>query len=125
MQVDHAGTLIVSRSIFHCELKSLLFILSSELTHFGGPDPVSDGYARIVDDQGRVGYADAQGTVKIKPQFAYGFPFEEGIARVTKTGKLVEVSGSDGEYHRWESDDWFCIDKTGAVVDRCSLESVR
>ena len=108
----------------------LIFLLMSGLLirpfiFDNGPDPVSDGYARIVDDQGRVGYADAQGTVKIKPQFAYGFPFEEGIARVTKTGKLVEVSGSDGEYHRWESDDWFCIDKTGAVVDRCSLESVR
>lgn len=90
-----------------------------------GIDLVSDGYVRIVDDQGRVGYADTQGLIKIQPQFAFGFPFKEGVARVTKTGKLVEVPGSDGEYHRWESDAWFCINKTGAVVDQCPGDPVR
>jgi hypothetical protein len=90
-----------------------------------GIDLVSDGYVRIVDDQGRVGYADTQGVIKIQPQFAFGFPFKEGVARVTTTGKLVEVPGSDGEYHRWESDAWFCINKKGAVVDHCPGDPVR
>lgn len=68
--------------------------------HDNGPDPVSDGCVRITDEKGLVGYA--------KP---------DGIARVTQSGRLVEVPGSSGEYHRWESDEWFCIDKTGAAVE--------
>ena len=30
-----------------------------------GPDPVSDGLYRVVDDQGRIGYADAYGVVPL------------------------------------------------------------
>lgn len=85
--------------------------------HDNGPDPVSDGCVRIPDEKGLVGYAKPDGTVIIKPRFAFGFPFVDGIARVTQSGRLVEVPGSSGEYHRWDSDEWFCIDKTGAAVE--------
>lgn len=78
-----------------------------------GPDYVRDGLYRIVDGHGRVGYADPRGRVVIKPQFAFGFPFEKGKARVTDTGTESVVFGSGGEYHRWESDDWYYIDKSG------------
>lgn len=113
-----------------CQLSNLicLFLSGVVIQPFifeNGVDPVSDGYVRVIDAKGRVGYADTRGAIQIQPQFAFGMPFKEGIARVTKTGKLVEVPGSDGEYHRWESDAWFCIDKTGAVVDRCPSEPVR
>lgn len=78
-----------------------------------GPDYISDGLYRIVDRQGRVGYADNRGRIVIKPRFAFGLPFEKGKARVTDKGTNIAISGSGGEYHRWESDDWYYIDKSG------------
>lgn len=42
-----------------------------------GPDPVSDGLYRVVDDHGRIGYADAYGVVRIAPRFAFGSAFCE------------------------------------------------
>lgn len=45
--------------------------------------------------------------------FAFGFPFENGKAKVTNKGKMREVSGSGGEYHYWDSDEWYYIDKHG------------
>lgn len=34
-------------------------------------------------------------------------------AKVTDKGEMKEVPGSDGEYHYWESDEWYYIDKNG------------
>lgn len=76
-----------------------------------GNDPVQEGVYRIVDKKGRIGYADEHGNTLIEPRFAFGFPFENGKAKVTDTGEQKEVPGSDGEYHYWESDDW--ITSTG------------
>lgn len=81
-----------------------------------GPDPVSDGLYRVVDDHGRIGYADAYGVVRIAPRFAFGLPFANGVARVTLSGHPAAVPGSEGEYHRWEDGDWFCINKSGSIV---------
>lgn len=87
-----------------------------------GPDPVSDGLYRVVDDHGRIGYADAYGVVRIAPRFAFGLPFANGVARVTLSGHPVAVPGSEGEYHRWEDGDWFCINKSGSIV-KCPSSS--
>ncbi len=81
-----------------------------------GPDYISDGYMRVVDERGLIGYANESGEIIIKPQYAFGYPFANGVAKVTNTGKMVEVEGSSGEYHRFESDEWFCIDKSGTQV---------
>ncbi len=85
-------------------------------------DPLSDGYYRIVDEQGFIGYADENGVVMIKPQFAMGLPFHGGKALVTFKGKMNEVPGSDGEYHRFEGGNWFYIDKKGNVVEDSKAE---
>ena len=37
----------------------------------------------IVDQRERIGYADESGRAVIKPRFAFGFPFENGKAKVT------------------------------------------
>lgn len=87
-----------------------------------GPDPASDGLYRVVDDHGRIGYADAYGVVRIAPRFAFGLPFANGVARVTLSGHPAAVPGSEGEYHRWEDGDWFCIDKSGSIV-KCPSSS--
>lgn len=78
-----------------------------------GDDYVKDGLYRIVDERGRIGYADERGITVIAPRFAFGFPFENGKAKVTDSGQEKEVEGSRGEYHYWDSDDWYYIDKTG------------
>lgn len=82
-----------------------------------GDDYVRNGLYRIVDDGGRIGYADEKGNTIIAPRFAFGFPFEDGKAKVTDTGQENEVEGSRGEYHYWESEDWYYIDKTGRKID--------
>lgn len=78
-----------------------------------GDDYVRDGLYRIVDERGRIGYADEKGNTGITPRFSFGFPFENGKAKVTDCGQMKEVEGSRGEYHYWESDDWYFIDKSG------------
>lgn len=82
-----------------------------------GNDSVQEGVYRIVDEKGRIGYADEHGNTLIEPRFAFGFPFENGKAKVTDTGEQKEVPGSDGEYHYWESDDWYYIDRKGQRVE--------
>lgn len=78
-----------------------------------GDDYVSDGRYRIVDKHGKIGYATVNNTVIISPRFAFGFPFKNGRAKVTDSGHLEEVKGSDGEYHYWVSNSWYWIDKMG------------
>lgn len=82
-----------------------------------GNDPVQEGVYRIVDEKGRIGYADEHGNTLIEPRFAFGFPFENGKAKVTDTGEQKEVPGSDGEYHYWESDDWYYINRKGQRIE--------
>lgn len=78
-----------------------------------GDDYVSDSLYRIVDRRGRIGYAAPDGTVVIRPRFAFGYPFADGRARVTDSGRSDTVPGSGGEYHTWQSDSWYWIDKSG------------
>jgi len=75
-----------------------------------GADYVVNGYYRIVDKNGRIGYADSLGNTTIRPRFAFGLPFNQaGQARVTNTGERKQ----DGEHWLWESEDWFYIDIKG------------
>ena len=60
---------------------------------------------------------DEHGNTLVEPRFAFGFPFENGKAKVTDTGELEEAPGSDGEYHYWESDDWYYIDRKGQRIE--------
>ncbi|WP_413511990.1 WG repeat-containing protein [Myroides odoratus] len=81
-----------------------------------GPDYVVEGVYRIVDEEGKMGFANVRGEVVIQPQFAFVFPFENGLAKATQEGKKQEVEGSKGEYHYWNSENWFYIDKKGNTV---------
>ncbi|MEE3386188.1 MAG: WG repeat-containing protein, partial [Prevotella sp.] len=76
-------------------------------------DDVHEGLYRILDDEGKIGYADTLGNVVIKPQFQCAWPFEGGRARVAYHGK----KNSMDEHSEWESDEWFYIDKNGQRVD--------
>lgn len=78
-----------------------------------GPDEVSDGLFRIIENN-RIGFANSlTGKVIIKPQFDCAFPFENGVAKVSIDCK----SQSDGEHNKWVSNNWYYIDKTGRRVE--------
>ncbi len=77
-----------------------------------GPDDISDGMFRILKDD-KIGYADAQGKVVIEPQFSCAYPFEKGKARVSLNCQHIK----DGEHTRWESSEWFYVDKNGLKIE--------
>ena len=79
-----------------------------------GDDYVCEGLRRIVDDNGKIGYADSKGKVIMAPRFAFAFPFENGVAKVTDDGYSV----SEGEHCRWISPEWYFIDHGGNAVRR-------
>ena len=77
-----------------------------------GDDYVSEGVRRVVDGRGRIGFADESGRVAVEPRFAFAFPFSDGVAKVSDSGRMV----SDGEHSRWESDSWYYVDHSGNRV---------
>ena len=76
-----------------------------------GPDYVKEGLFRSMDEKGLMGFADSSGHIIITPQFKFAYPFEGGKAKVTFTGKQKVVSGSDGEKHYWDSEEWRYINR--------------
>ncbi len=76
-----------------------------------GPDYIAEGLFRIIKD-GKIGYANKDGEIVIKPQFYCAFPFNNGKAKVSLECSSVE----EGEHIRWESDNWFFIDKSGQEI---------
>ena len=70
-----------------------------------GPDYVKEGLFRIIDENNLFGYADTLGSVVITPQYKFAFPFANGKAQVTNSGK----QDINGEYSKWNSDNWFYI----------------
>ena len=79
-----------------------------------GDDYIREGLRRIFDSTGKIGYADDNGKVIITPRFAFAFPFEDGVAKVTDEGRSV----SEGEHYRWVSPSWYFIDHNGNEVRR-------
>ncbi len=77
-----------------------------------GPDWLEDGLFRIMRN-GKIGYADEDGFIKIKPQFACANQFDEGRAKVALHCELIP----EGEHTRQESDEWFFIDKNGERIE--------
>lgn len=77
-----------------------------------GDDYFREGLRRIVDRNGKIGFADERGRVVVSPRFAFAFPFENGVARVTAEGREIK----EGEHSRWVSPEWFYIDREGNTV---------
>lgn len=82
------------------------------LTFDNGPDQIQDGLFRIRQN-GKVGFADESGAIKIQPQYACAFPFEGGKAKVANNCSVVP----DGEYQRMESEEWFYVNTAGEKVE--------
>lgn len=80
-----------------------------------GPDKIREGLFRIMDKNGLIGFADSLGNVVLKPQFKLAFPFENGKAKVTFSGKSKSSPDSKDEKHYWDSPDWYYIDTNGKI----------
>ena len=76
-----------------------------------GPDYLADGLFRIVKN-GKIGFANANGDIVIKPQYECANFFDNGKALVTYKCELEE----DGEHYLMISKDWFYIDKRGNKI---------
>jgi hypothetical protein len=77
-----------------------------------GPDEPSDGLFRIIEN-GKIGFADLNGNIVIKPQYGCAFPFENGLAKVSKDCRSIK----DGEHTAWTSENWYFIDQKGNSVE--------
>jgi hypothetical protein len=89
-------------------------ILYKVFSYDNGPDEVSDGLFRIMENN-KIGFADSlTGKVIIKPQFECAFHFENEVAQVSIDCKTQ----SDGEHNTWVSNNWYYIDKTGKKVNK-------
>lgn len=77
-----------------------------------GPDNIIEGFFRIIK-KGKIGYANKEGKIIIKPQFDCAFPFKNGKAKVSNKCKTVP----DGEHQLWESENWYFIDKKGLKIN--------
>ena len=74
---------------------------------------MAEGYFRIVNEEGLIGFADSLGNIVVPPQFKFAYPFDKGKAKVTYTGSK---SDPKDEHWEWVSDDWFYIDYQGRAV---------
>lgn len=83
-----------------------------------GPDKIREGLFRIMDKNGLIGFADSLGNVVLKPQFKFAFPFENGKAKVTFSGKSKFSPDSKDEKHYWDSPDWYYIDTNGKILNK-------
>ena len=95
--------------VFACDLKENRLY---EVYWFdNGPDYFSsqDGLFRILRN-GKIGYANEDGIVVIKPQFECAEPFYKGKAKVTLECEII----SHGNHSHMNSDQWYYIDRTGS-----------
>lgn len=77
-----------------------------------GPDYVESGLFRIVNN-GKIGYANSDGKIMIKPDFDCAYPFEGNFAKVSNNC----VSEKMGDHSMWKSDNWYKITKDGKRVE--------
>lgn len=85
------------------------------------PDRASEGLFRIVNDEGRIGYADKWGNILIQPQYKFAFPFYKNKAVVTYSGKKIR----EGEDSFWETPEWEVINRQGIVLLKCKYINKR
>lgn len=82
-------------------------------------DKLQGGLYRIINENGRFGFADENGNIVITPRFVFAFPFIEGKAKVTDWNIDSGVIGAydrDDDYGTFESSKWYYIDKTGKKI---------
>ncbi len=80
-----------------------------------GPDYVQEGVFRILKD-GKMGFANMDGEVVIKPQFDFVWPFQECGYAVFNTGGKRVIYDTHNNYSTWKGGKWGIINKKGEMV---------
>lgn len=89
-------------------------------TFDNGPDYISEGLFRIVGKHQKIGFANMNGQIVIKPEYDAAYPFTEGKALVCK-GCLVQ---KEGEHSSWTGGKWGVINKKGNMLTPYIYDSV-
>lgn len=83
------------------------------------PDELNDGEIRIVDEQGKIGFANDKGEITIKPQFEFVTEFSNGKAIIGQGCKKVpwdkHQDGID-DYYSILCDKYGYINKKGEII---------
>ena len=78
-----------------------------------GPDIISNGLFRIIEN-GKIGFANMDGQIIIKPQFNFIFPFQKNdFAIFCEKGTWIKVHE---EYTKFSGGKWGAIDKNGKII---------
>ena len=93
--------------------KELFYVFKCD----SSPDHIREGFFRIMDDNGLIGFADSLGNVVIKPQFKFATPFGNGKAQTTTSGEAKD----DGEHSFWTSDEWELVEHNGTKIMRYTV----
>jgi hypothetical protein len=79
-----------------------------------GPDYESEGLYRIIDNNGKIGYATyLSDKIDIQPKFTCAYPFINGKAKVSVNCNKIQ----EGEHVSWESNEWIYINKKGEIIN--------
>lgn len=61
-------------------------ILAVPFLFDNGPDYWQEGFSRIVDTSGKMGFIDEHGTIVVPPSYDFVYPFCHGIAKTARGG---------------------------------------
>ena len=101
---DKKGVYAIDRSE-----KVLFQVCSFEL----GPDIISNGLFRIIEN-GKIGFANMNGKIVIKPNWGFIFPFQEnGLAIFCEKGNWIWI---DKEHRKFSGGKWGEMDTKGNIL---------
>lgn len=81
-----------------------------------GPDTPQEGVFRIIEN-GKIGYANMDGEVTIRPQFDFAWPFQKcGYAVFNMGGKQTLCDDTRDRHWKMEGGKWGIINKEGEIV---------
>lgn len=101
---DKKGVYAIDRSE-----KILFQVCSFEL----GPDIISNGLFRIIEN-GKIGFANMNGEIVIKPNWGGIFPFQEnGLAIFCEKGNWIWI---DKEHRKFSGGKWGAMDTKGNII---------
>ena len=81
------------------------------VTFDNGPDIISEGLLRYIDE-GKVGFIDKYGEIKIRAAYTFAFPFQRDLSMVCNDC----IKKQDGEHSIMVEGTWGYIDKNGNEV---------
>ena len=77
------------------------------------PDIISNGLFRIIEN-GKIGFANMNGEIVIKPNWEFIFPFQEnGLAIFCEKGNWIWI---DKEHRKFSGGKWGAMDTKGNIV---------